>query len=387
MFGRMRVTVSVNGRFHAFELAAELQRRGHLSRLITTYPTSKAAEWGIPREKIATLLPLELIRRLAGFFSKGIRRYLIALQRELYDRVAASAIPAGTDVFVGWSGSTLCGIRRAKASGAVTILERGSCHILTQLELLREEHRRHNSVFEEHHSLLTRKELTEYEEAAYISIPSRFAKRTFLERGICSQKLIQIPYGVDLSCFKPMQRDDDVFRLIHCGGISLQKGLPYLLQAFSELGLRNSELWLIGAPSKETRRALRRYDNKNIHNRGSFRQVELPKQYAQGSVLCLASIQEGFGMVLLQAMACGLPVICTTNSAGEDLVRDGKEGFIVPIRDVKALKDRILYLYENPGICLAMGRSAIARASGEFSWDDYGERITSTYHRILSGMQ
>ena len=60
-------------------------------------------------------------------------------------------------------------------------------------------------------------------------------------------------------------------------------------------------------------------------------------------------------MVQAQAMACGLPVICTTNTGGADLVRDGRDGFILPIRDVDALKEKILYFYENPGACQEYG--------------------------------
>ena len=66
-------------------------------------------------------------------------------------------------------------------------------------------------------------------------------------------------------------------------------------------------------------------------------------------------------MVQAQAMACGLPVICTTNTGGADLVREGRDGFILPIRDVEAIKEKILYFYENPEACTAMGESARSR--------------------------
>ena len=82
-------------------------------------------------------------------------------------------------------------------------------------------------------------------------------------------------------------------------------------------------------------------------------------------------------------MACGLPVICTTNTGGEDIVRDGIDGFIIPIRDVEALKEKLIYLYENPDICKAMGQSAKERVSKGFSWDDYRERMVKEYERIL----
>ena len=68
-------------------------------------------------------------------------------------------------------------------------------------------------------------------------------------------------------------------------------------------------------------------------------------------------------MVIVQAMACGLPVIATVNTGGPDIIRDGKDGFIIPIRDIEALKSKLLYLYQNEEIRKAMGQSAKERAS------------------------
>ena len=104
---------------------------------------------------------------------------------------------------------------------------------------------------------------------------------------------------------------------------------------------------------------------------------------SQGSVFCLASIEEGLAMVQPMAMACGLPVICTTNTGGADIVREGRDGFIVPIRDVDALKEKILYFYEHPDACRAMGESARLRVQAGFSWADYGNKMIAAYQKLL----
>ncbi len=233
------------------------------------------------------------------------------------------------------------------------------------------------------HPKIVEKELKEYEEADYISIPFLFVKRAFLEHEISGKKLIHVPYGVDLTEFKPIPKEDKTFRIIYCGGIILRKGVHYLLQAFYELNLPNAELWLIGRMSEEIKPFLRKYANGRVFHKGPYPQKELYKYYSQGSVFALMSIEEGFGLVLLQAMACGLPVICTTNTGGEDIVRDGIDSFIIPIRDVEALKEKLLYLYENPDICKAMGQSAKERVSKGFTWDDYGEKIITEYKNII----
>ncbi len=274
-------------------------------------------------------------------------------------------------------------VRRAKELGIVTVVERGSSHMLTQLELLREEYDLHGIKFIEHHPIITRKELKEYDEADYISIPSSFVKRTFLERGFPEQRLLHNPYGVDLTNFYPVKKEDSIFRVIFCGAFSIRKGIGYLLQAFSELCLPNAELWLIGTRQLETESILKRFASPTIKYLGPFREFELHNYYSQGSVFCMPSIEEGLAMVQAQAMACGLPIICTTNTGGEDLIDDGKEGFVLPIRDVDALKNKLLFLYENQDVCRAMGMAARLKVQKDFTWFEYGERMLSHYECIL----
>ena len=195
--------------------------------------------------------------------------------------------------------------------------------------------------------------------------------------------MIHVPYGVDLTNFRPVPKEDKIFRIIHCGAISIQKGAHYLLQAFYELNLPGAELWLIDSMSNEIKPFLEKYDNGRVFHKGPYPQNILYRYYSQGSVFCLASIQEGLAMVIPQAMACGLPAICTTNTGGEDIVRDGIDGFIIPIRDVEALKEKILFMYENPERRREMGESARLRVQSGFSWDDYGDRIVQAYAGIL----
>jgi glycosyltransferase involved in cell wall biosynthesis len=190
---------------------------------------------------------------------------------------------------------------------------------------------------------------------------------------------------VALDQFPQTRKSDTVFRIIHCGALTIRKGVHYLLQAFHELDLPNSELWLIGLPAGEMRPFLDKYSSPRVTIRGVFPQAELHRQYARGSVFCMASIEEGFGMVISQAMACGLPVICTDHTAGRDLVREGVDGYVVPIRDVGAMKARIAELYRDPGYAREMGSNARRRIEAMGTWDHYGERLVSEYDRIING--
>ena len=164
--------------------------------------------------------------------------------------------------------------------------------------------------------------------------------------------------------------------------MTLRKGVHYLLQAFHELNLPDSELWLLGGELPEIKSFFRQYEGSFRHF-GQLPQAELHKYYSQCSVFVMNSIEDGFGLVVPQAMACGLPVICSVNAGADDLIEPEKNGFSVPIRDVEALKEKILYLYEHQDVCYEMGQRAKRKMERGFSWDDYGEKIRNAYQKAL----
>ncbi len=380
----MKVTVSVLGRFHAFDLAGQLLKRGHLHRLITSYPKFIAARFGIPKEKVASILAAEFIKRLWPKFPEFIRNiYNSQLFISNFYDILASFRVSKSDIFVGFSSVSLYSLRKAKKKGAKIILERGSSHIVFQNDILKEEYEKYGLKPDLPHPKIIEKELQEYQEADYVSVPSSFVKRTFLEKGFPENKLIHVPYGVNLSQFSQLPKNDDVFRVVFVGGMSIRKGVHYLLRAFSELNLPNSELLLVGSYNNEIKYFFEKYKGKYKWI-GAVPQSELHKYYSQGSVFVLPSIEEGLGMVQLQAMVCGLPVVCTINTGGSDIIRDKVDGFVIPVRDVNALKEKIFYLYKNPDVLKKMGQSAKQRVVSGFTWDDYGEKMIEEYEKILN---
>ncbi len=401
----MKVAISVLGRFHLFNLAQQLLKRDYLNQLITSYPKFEVIKYGIPKDKVSSIIIKEILFRgwnkLPGFLKRIYNPHYFI--HDLFDRIAVARLKKGADIVIC---SGLRTLEKARKFGAITIAERGSSHILYQNKILQEEYQKYNVRIEPFmlpHPKVIEDDLRGYEEMDYISIPSSFVKRTFLEYGVSENKIIQVPYGVDLSQFRQIPKADKVFRVIFAGGMTIRKGVHYLLQAFSELNLLNSELLLIGSLNDEMKPFFKKYGtiirttriSANTTNTakskiiyiGHIPQNELYKYYSQGSVFVIMSIEEGLAMVQPQAMACGLPVICTTNTGGEDIIREGRDGFIIPIRDVEKLKEKLLYLYENPEICYQMGQNAKQRVSGGFTWDDYGEKMVEKYKHILSNKQ
>jgi starch synthase len=112
---------------------------------------------------------------------------------------------------------------------------------------------------------------------------------------------------------------------------------------------------------------------------------QLAATYSQGSVLVLPSIEEGLARVQAQAMACGVPVIATPNTGAEDLFDDGREGFIVPIRDPRALGERLEWMLAHPDARREMGEAARRRVGSLSGWSAYGDAVERLYERLLDG--
>ena len=382
----MNVVISVPGRFHLFYLAQELLKKDYLSQLITSYPKFEVSKYGIPKDKVNSIIIKELLfrgyQRSPAFLRNLYNPHYFI--HEVFDRLAVRVLKSA-DIVVGGSSVFLRTMCLAKEKGAATIVEHGSSHIVCQNQILNEEYDKLGvkiHPFMIPHPKIIEKELREYEESDYISVPSLFVKKTFIDKGIPERKIIHVPYGVNLSSFRQVPKKDDVFRVVFAGGMTVRKGIHYLLQAFSELNLPNSELVLAGGLSDEIKPFFKKYEGK-FRYLGRLPQAELYKFYSSGSVFVMMSIEEGLAMVIPQAMACGLPVIATVNTGAEDIIRDGKDGYIIPIRDIGKLKEKLVFLYENKDACETIGASSKERVKTGFTWHAYGEKIIGEYLKII----
>ena len=234
---------------------------------------------------------------------------------------------------------------------------------------------------------MIKKEIEEYDLADFICVPSQYVKETFIKYGIKKDKIIKIPYGVDLKEFcvvESKKRKDNKFRIISTGSISVRKGSHYLLEAFKELSLPNSELIFVGSFDPDFKKIIKRYSNiKNIRFIKKQKQELLKNFYNDSDIFVICSIEEGLAMVQAQAMACGLPVICTTNTGGSEIIDDNINGYIIPIKDTQSLKDRIKKLYNDRRKLKQMSKSAYEKANNELSWEKYGDRMLNTYRSLL----
>jgi glycosyltransferase involved in cell wall biosynthesis len=223
----------------------------------------------------------------------------------------------------------------------------------------------------------------ECELANRILLGSNYARDSFIFEGISADKLKVVPYGVDLSFFSPPPVGfpaGDGFRVLFVGQIGQRKGISYLLKAYDRFRGGGTSLTLVGnlCGSEEP---LRRY-RKIFQHIPNVPRARLADIYKQADVFVFPTLVEGMGLVVLEAMASGLPVITTPNGPGE-IVRDGLDGFVVPTRSPDIIAEKLEYLRVNPDVRAEMGVNARKRAL-EFTWAAYQSRANAVLHSPIN---
>lgn len=218
--------------------------------------------------------------------------------------------------------------------------------------------------------------------ATHIVVASKFVQRTLSRAGPLNAPISVIPYGAPPKCSMKSKVSalGSKLNVIFVGMMSQRKGISYLLQATENLGSR-IELTLVGVRVGECGvldAALRkhRWIPSLCHS-------ELLQEIGRHDVMVFPSLFEGFGLVLLEALSQGVPVITTPNTGAPDFLSDGEDGFIVPIRDAGAIEEKLEILLCDRDRLAAMSRAAMHKAAQQ-SWEHYRKGLASTVREALA---
>jgi glycosyltransferase involved in cell wall biosynthesis len=309
------------------------------------------------------------------------KTYYKSLRKGFLDFITSKIIYLkGCDVFHGWNNQSFKSIKSAKKIGAKTILECGSTHRYFREKIIQEEYKKYKIETIKTPDYARQKSLEEIQLADYIFLPSEFAKKTFIDAGVDASKIFIIQRGVDIEKFKPANHENKKFRVLFVGKVSLRKGVHYLLEAWKELNLKNAELVIIGNIEESMKPLLSRFsDFNNIIFKGYVK--DPVKEYQKSKIFVFPSLEEGSAKVTYEAMASGLPVITTENSGS--VIRNGIDGFIIPCKDTEAIKEKIIYCFENPEEIEKMGKNAREYIKN-YTWGKYRNNLIDIYRRIFN---
>lgn len=395
------VSISVPGVFHAFDMAEAFRSKGLLEKIYSPRPGITLSE---EYEKVTSgflesLPSVEILGRLADRVA-GTRlgNWLPSNPKmRLFDQRVARRIGDRADIFVSFPGACRRSLRVAQAAGQTTVVDadhvsqpfdleddgRGT-NVVDLRKVLTREYRRFGRDFLVSEEYI-RREIEEYRQADLIVVPTSFAQRSIRAvAGLPADRVVLLPYGVDTERFCPtgpsVDWAEDDFVVAFVGAVRIRKGVHYLLRAFRQADLEDAQLWIIGPHLEESARVLEEAGPR-CRILGKVDRGELPAIYRSADVVVLPSVLEGFGIVLLEAMACGTPIIGTSHTAAIDLVQDGKQGFVLEPTNVDELAAVLQTCIANPEDIEKMGRAARKR-SLDYTWQRYAERFVAAVSSV-----
>lgn len=390
------------GRQHAHQLALALQEDGCLSRFYTSI-------WYKPENFPYTILPY-LLKQIADPIKAALKkRYLEGLDHDLirqipfyelcgrlwscggalspeilhwvyskFDKAVSRRLPSEEfDVFWGFENACAQSFQKAKTMGKMIILDLPIAHYEFQAKIweqLKFNPYGKNSKLEE---VVNKQKKQEIELADYIVVGSDMVKKSLLNAGVEDKKIVKIPYGFNVNTMQPKTKYNftgETLKLLFVGSLTVRKGIEFLLEAVCRLQKKYKiELMMIGPLSKDAGKILKKYQNHFLH-KDFMNQSELVRYYQDADVFLLPSLLEGQAQVILEAMACGTPVIATSHCGAGDLLRNGETGYEIPVMNSKEIFQKVEFLYKNRQILKQMGENA-RKAVEQFTWGNYRKNV------------
>ncbi len=359
-------------------LRDELRRRSFPEKLAPFLRTLSWREWG--RQFASQLGWKSLTREELGFFSVD------AVYSSLDCRVARRlSQPSNFRAVYAYDAGALATFREAKRRGYKCIYEHPIIYWRKVRELQREEAELHPEwaptlgALADSNEKLARKD-EEISLSDLVIVASSFSRESLSTAPTLHAPVRVIPYGTDSLAEKaPPNEYKTKLRVLFVGSLTQAKGLGYLLEAVARLKGR-IEFTLIG------RRVSDSIPSPALLN--TYRWIpslphgELLAEMSRHDVLVLPSLHEGFGLVMSEAMSQGLVVITTPHTAGPDLLTDGVDGYLVPIRSADAIEEKLSLLAGDRDRLIAMQQAAREKAAAS-TWENYRQGIVRVAREVM----
>jgi starch synthase len=397
-----RFIISHSGKQHSYYVAKALLELGYLKTFYTSSYIANFALQNFIQRKEFSFLSRRFLQGLGGQHVKSAWRYEIKEQlfRKLkgntqavnelvfkrdisFDSDLAKKLPKlSFDAFWGFQGSCRKCLEVANNVGKPGICEMTIAHLPFAKRILDEEAALHpewaDSIdFASFPAYYEQRLIEEPLIADKVIAISSFLKHTLVQEGINAEKVTVIPLGFDAGLInfteEKVSFTNRPLRLLYVGRITQRKGIKYLLEAIKQFNKTDVELHIIGNVYGSGK-AFQAYKNHYNYTAG-VSQHELFKLYSQYDALVFPSILEGFGLVTVEAMGAGLPVITTPHTNATEVIEDGKNGYLIPIRDIDAIAMAITNLRNMDDASFQKMRFNARQTALKYTWDAHREHV------------
>jgi len=377
-----RVLVAHPERQHSHQLAAALAEAGLLREYTSGYTLEPALK-GLIGDDHHNFLPYF---RAARYISNAICGRRTDRQNWyrinwLFDLFVCSRLrrvrPAAVIAYENCAAHTFLA---AKRLGITTILDAASVHHSMQ------DHWTSFSENPEFHKRVTRRKDREIELADHIFVCSNLARESYISAGVNPSKIMVASLGVDVRRFAPrviQPPPNGCLRFVFVGRLNRIKGADVMAAACQRLKDQGIpfELTIVASLNDAERDIL---ENLRPIARlvGRISNDKISEVYCNADCLLVPSRFDSFGLVVPEAMACGLPVIASNNVGARDLIECGQSGWIVNAGDVDSLFQSMSFCATNPTAVRSMSQSALRNAQ-QFDWPKYRQRISACVQKIV----
>lgn len=381
----MKITYTAPNFSHHYPYAEAMNKMGVLNYFVSGVSRfNKRSKKHNLKNKFKRYDFLQNIYLLSRYFSfnQSIQNYFATLSQIYIDK-ASFNYSINSDFFIYYRGCGLSTSKRIRSTGknTICILEEVNTHIEFQREILNEEEK-YLGISKRGNSNKFKRQLESYYSADFILCPSNFVAKSFIKKGFSSNKLIINNFGrVSVNKEITIEEEEDVFKLLYVGQIHYRKGLRFAIEAFNKMNYKKKKFYLVGpitGPSGINLKSL----PENIIYLGVLKGKELENIYKKCSAFVLPSLEEGLALVQSEALNASLPLITTENTGGEDLITNGREGFIVP----PANHDKLLDCFNNLSMNIELRRkmrfAAYQKSLINNSWSESVENLISKLKKI-----
>ena len=377
----MKISLAATNPCHVFPLAVELARTGALGCYYSGYPAWKLGEDARPLAIRAHSLRTNVVYGLLKYAPEKLRpssRRLFLWQDRGFDQWTGAHLEP-CDFIHGLPGQCLHTFRAARRLGIRTVLNHATGPVREWVRIMDPEYTRVGLKLADvcpYDADYFDREDEEYALADFHCAASTVVRAQLVAHGIPRERIWLVPYGADGRIFHPEANAESPreFRIVFAGQVGLRKGVKTLLDALTLAGRVEWRVDFFGAVLGEAQPDLDGYRGKSpLTFHGAVPQATLAEVFRAGSVLVLPSLEEGFGLVVPQALNCGLPAIVSDCVGGKDLVRHRETGSVFPARDAAALAAELTWWADHP-----------RRITAGFGWNEPAQTLITLSQAALA---
>ena len=379
------VNVLVCGDYMQLQLIPELAKRVQIGRVYYAVRRSRdAAALGLrPQQAVNVFVKEYLVQAHARYLNHYQCNRIYPWYDCLWEQVALARWQRCDLLHAVLHGNSRRLIEKARATGSRVLGHPVNSHPLYFNRIVQEEQARLGLPVEAVRG--PERTLAEIELCDHLFCLSKFVKDSYVANGFPADRISVIHLPIYTQNFAPQSEPPSMspFRVVCVGQVSPRKGQLYLLEAWKQLKLPNAELVIVGIVHPDMNRLLAPYQGLFRHV-PHISQAGLAQLFRSSSLCVLPSLEDGFGLVVTEALTCGTPVLVTESVGSADFVQPGGNGYVVKPRDVDAIREAIGRLYRSEDERARLRAGALKSAAALPTLSDACDQLAGLYRKMVA---